>query len=135
MPKDTKPDTTTVQQDIQELISQLQDELVKCQDHTTTPHASKEEREAARYLYDQLVNYKGMIKKRKLERTIEFIPNASGPAFAVAGTGWYYQPLNTPRCAMNWVGPFPSHHLAAQDRIKNTPRTQFQHNLENALED
>lgn len=132
-------DQTQTQSNLDEILTMLQQELVNCQDPYHAPHASKEERAAARWLYEQVINYKGLIKHRTLSRSIEFITKAAGPGFACSGTGWYYQPIRKPGDkhvpARNWIGPFPSHHEAELARISGLPRTKLRLELEKLLED
>lgn len=123
----TQPDTTQTQSSLTDLIDMLKQELVNCQDPKHAPHASKEERSASRFLYEQIINYQGMLRKRPLTRSVEFITRAAGPGFSASGTGWYYQPVSlraghTPH--INWIGPFASHHEAAQMRIAHLPKNR-----------
>jgi hypothetical protein len=133
------PDTTQTQTSIVELLDMLKQELVNCQDPKFTPHASREERSASRWLYEQIINYQGMLRKRPLTRPIEFITRAAGPGFSQAGTGWYYQPItlraNTGPSPINWIGPFASHHEAEQQRISHLPKTKTKLELALLLED
>lgn len=132
-------DKTHTQFNLEELLTMLQQELVNCQDPAKAPHASKEERTNARWLYEQIVNYRGMQRKRPLTRTVEFISRAAGPGFSHSGTGWYYQPIKRPGAthspAFNWYGPFASHHEAELERIKDLPKTKVKLALAQLLED
>lgn len=133
-----EPDLTQTQDSLNELIVMLKQELVNCQDPKHAPHASKEERAAAKYLYEHALNYQAMIRKRPLTRVVEFITNAQGPGFSASGTGWYYQPAmlrpgQLPH--INWVGPFSSHHEAQQKRIAHLPKNRVSLQLERLFED
>lgn len=111
------------------LISQLQQELANIQDPVRAPKISKEERAAARFLYEQIVNYKGLLHQRPLARAIEFVVNAKGPNFSQPGTGWYFQPpiqAFQRKGEARWVGPFSTHHEAELARLSNVPRTKME---------
>lgn len=133
------PDYTQTQASLAELIDMLKQELVDCQDPTKAPHASKDERANARWLYEQIINYQGMLRKRPLTRTVEFITKAAGPGFSHAGTGWYYQPVTlragSGPSPINWIGPFASHHEAEQKRIEHLPKSKMKLELALLLED
>ena len=134
------PDLTQTQASLSELIDMLKQELVNCQDPNFAPHASREERTASRWLYEQLINYQGMLRKRALTKSIEFITKAAGAGFSQAGTGWYYQPVTlrqgSPGArAINWVGPFASHHEAEKARIAHLPKNRLKLSLALLLED
>lgn len=133
------PDTTQTQASLAELIDMLKQELVNCQDPTHSPHASREERSAARWLYEQTLNYQAMLRKRPLTKTVEFITKAAGPGFSHSGTGWYYQPVTLRKGSgpspINWIGPFASHHEAAQKRIEHLPKNRLKLDLALLLED
>jgi hypothetical protein len=136
MPKE--PDTTQTQSSLTDLIDMLKQELVNCQDPRFAPHASKEERSASRFLYEQIINYQGMLRKRPLTRTVEFITKAAGPGFSHSGTGWYYQPVSLRPNSLphiNWIGPFSSHHEAEQKRIEHLPKNRTKLALAILLED
>lgn len=68
---------------------------------------SAETRDANTYLYERLMNYRVMMRRRELRSTYEFIATLDGKA------GWYYQGHSG---QANWVGPFASRKAAVDAR-------------------
>lgn len=94
------------------------------------PHTAREEREASRRLYEQLMDYKGSLYRRPLTRGIEFIVGPPGTSFAT-NPGWYYKAppgpdgqSHSPGAAFNWYGPYPSYRLATIARDERFPRSR-----------
>lgn len=118
--------TTSSHADSLELVKLLQHELAALQ---CDAHATREERDAARRLYEQLAEYRGALYKRPLLRSIEFITGAYGTAFA-SHPGWYHKgPASPdgkphPGAAFNWYGPYGSHREAQEARDKRFPRSK-----------
>ena len=137
----TVEDKTTIQQDLTQLISMLANELSMVQQPSLAPHASAEERHAARRLYEAIMDYRGSCWRRPLRASIEFIGGGPiGGAFH-GHPGWYYKagasaggkPSSTG--AFNWYGPFASHHEALVARDKDKPRTIVKHTISKFLND
>lgn len=121
--------TTSPHSDSMELVKLLQQELANLQ---SSPESAAVERDAARWLYEQLATYRGMLYKRPLLRSIEFIAGgAYGTAFH-SHPGWYYKgPAGAdgkpmPGVAFNWYGPHASHREAQEARDKRFPRSKSQ---------
>ena len=113
------PDETLTQANATRLASKLARQLAAMQMPSNAPNASALEREAARWLYERLADYRGMLYKRALTRSVEYIAGGPyGTSFAGA-SGWYY------RCEANptgWQGPYRTHAEAVAARDQHLPR-------------
>lgn len=111
---------------VMELIQLLSTELAARQ---ADPHAAREEREADRWLYEKLADYKGLLYRRPLTRSVEFLvrpPSKYGPGFQ---PGWYFKAppqAGAAQPAFNWYGPHPTHRAAVQARDERFPKRQSQ---------
>lgn len=112
------PVPATTHLDLAELVQLV---MGTAADLSQSPDACSEEREAARYLYERLQNYRGMLRKRALTRSVEFIIGHLRDDGRV-DAGWYY--AGGPSSARNWIGPFRTRREAIDDRDKNLPRTR-----------
>lgn len=124
-------DTTTVQSDLTELTRMLLHELARVQSPALAPHASAQEREAARWFYEQAQTYRSMLFKRPLLRSVEYISGGPPGGAFHQQPGWYYKAppgpnghSPTPNCAFNWYGPHASHAEALAARDKNHPKSK-----------
>ena len=98
------------------------------------PKNDAQTRDATRYLYEQIMNYRGLLRKRPLTRNIEFLV----PAGEASAAGWYYRAAEalTPSLGAarslrsyhhptaNWHGPFPSRKAAQHAAEAHLPRTR-----------
>jgi hypothetical protein len=106
MPAST--DETKLQIEIAATAAKLASLLAEVQHPTKAPNATRDEREAARWFYERIIDWRGILAKRTLTKNIEFIV-VSDPDL----NGWYYRNQDGNG---NWAGPFPSHKAAAQAR-------------------
>lgn len=86
---------------------------------------TSEARAAQRYLFERIMNYYALMRKRSLSASIEFLTPHSDGKFGVTTSGWYYKGLNTPQAGRNWIGPFASPKLARAARDADAPRSRF----------
>jgi len=101
------------------------------------PSATRSERAAAQYLYERVLNYRGMLRSRPLTKSVEFLtpvgPDldgpgwywASGPGGAIDRSDW--------KASRNWHGPFRSQKAAVEARDQGLPRTKAALNLQQLL--
>lgn len=76
------------------------------------PNCLPEEREAARYLAERIMNYRVLLRKRPLMSAYEYLnPPGQRP-------GWYYKPNEKEAEVKNWVGPFASRKEAVIAKTK-----------------
>jgi hypothetical protein len=136
-------DLTTTQHDLTQLVAMLAAEAAKAQDPKWAPHAAREEREAARWLYEQLATYRGMLIKRALTRSVEFISGGPPGSGFHQQPGWYFKGpegpdgKSHPRNSFNWYGPYGSHReaqIARDERANALGLTAAKHVLNKYLE-
>jgi hypothetical protein len=106
-------------QDLHESTEILIDQITHLRRDANT---TSEEKRAASYLYDAIMNYRAMLRKRPLTGAYEFISPPGGIP------GWYYRCNTTdPKAAFNWKGPYPSRKAAVEARTyrPNNPKTRL----------
>ena len=90
-------------------------------------HTTSEAREAQRYLYERIINYYGLMRRRKLTNSIEFLIPYHDGKIGCTTSGWYFKvpTLNGKQQAFNWKGPFSSYKQALAERDKDKPKTRM----------
>ena len=104
----TPPPITTgdAQLDVYEVTEMLLEALARAR---ASDDETPETRRANTYLYEKLMNYRVLMRKRTLDSAYEFLAPHNGK-----GAGWYYASTGPAR---NWVGPFPSRKAAVEAKL------------------